>query len=301
MVILKRKDKIDFYVHASHFDSYTAEDIVRAMDTRKTDIIGLAGYNRDIFDDVRREFDKLKKPFHVKNDSLAIKITDEKNQDKYVLRIGEYENEEGFHLLVFGNQKKIKPKGEVRKNIDSALSTGSFTVLDHPPVAPNYSDITKEKEDFLSKLCGDYNNKIALEWNGYSIPKLRNVIDKIVCAPLRLIKGKDIRFSDTNKKLEDFEEILKKNSINCPIIADTDLHARKKKDLYLIGTANTEVEVRKSNGGDLRESLKEKIFNLDYEIKKGYVSVPHFIFSYAFPVAISQISEALKEKIRARG
>lgn len=295
-------EKIDFHVHP-RFRSYNAKKVVEAMYARDIDIVGLAGYNKDIFDDTRKEFDKLRKPFKVTNDSLAIKIADEGCGDKYILRIGEYENKGGFHLLVFGNQKGIKQNEELRKNIDAALSTDSFAVIDHPFVALNYADITKEKEDFLFKLCKDYNNKIALEWNGYSIPLLRKGIDKLFCSPLRLI-GKNIKFSDTNKKLEDFSEILKQNKINCPIIADTDLHARNREDLYLIGTVNIEIDVKdfeKESGNSLQKSLKEKVFNLEYKINKDYVPCNHFIFSYLIPVGISQVSEGLNRKIRPRG
>jgi hypothetical protein len=294
------KEKIDFHVHP-HFENYTAKDVVDAMYKKDIGIVGLAGYNEDIFDSVRREFDKLEEPFKVASDSLAIKIRDEQNREKYILRITEYENKEGFHLLVFGNPKKIKPQNEVRKNIEAALSTDSFAVLDHPFVASNYSDIGREKEDFLFKLCKEYSNRIALEWNGYCIPFLRNSIDKLACLPLRLFMGKETRFGDVNKKLEAFEETLKENSINCPVIADSDLHARKKNDLCFIGTANIETFIEKRSGKALQQSLKKRIFSLEYNIKKGYVSITHFLLSYAFPVAISQISNDLKEKIRARG
>ena len=254
------KAKIDFHIHP-HFNSYNAESIVEAMYARGIDIVGLAGYNRDIFDDIRKEFDKLQNPFKVTNDSLAIKVTNEDDKERYILNVGEYENKGGFHLLVFGNQKGIKQKEGLGKNIEAALSTDSFAVIDHPFVALNYSDISKENEDFLFGLCKDYNSKIALEWNGYSIPLLKKGIDKLFCSTLRLI-GENIRFSDTNKKLENFSGILKQNKINCPVIADTDLHARSKNDLDLIGTANIEIDIadfEKESGKALQKSLKEKI------------------------------------------
>ncbi len=315
--------KIDFHVHP-HFKNYNSKAVVDAMSARKVDILGLAGYNKDTFDENRRIFDELEErygeKYSVENDNLIIKIKDKSINKKYsILRVGEYNNKEGFHLLVFGNQKGIKEGSPIEENIEAALSTDSFVVLDHPFIAQHcaekrkggivdrtlsllldYADIDKKKEDFLFRVCEKYSGNIAIEWNGYPIPSLRNVIDKSL-QPLRLLRIEEIRFEDINKKVESLEEKLRKGGKNCPLVADTDLHAPYKKDLLLIGTANIKADVDVESGSVLQKSLKEKIFFHDYEINKGYVPISHFIISYAFPVLLGNLSKTLKERIRPRG
>ena len=69
--------KIDFHVHP-HFKKYDARAVVDAMSARKVDILGLAGYNKDTFDENRRIFDELEErygeKYSVENDNLIIKL-----------------------------------------------------------------------------------------------------------------------------------------------------------------------------------------------------------------------------------
>ena len=289
--------KIDFHVHP-YFEGYDALSIVEAMERNRIDVVGLAGFNRDIFDIVRWQFNDLSMQFKVESDSLAIRLT-RGSEEGYILRVGEYESREGFHLLVFGKQRGIRAGEEIRRNIDSALSDSSLIAIDHPLVAPNYADINAEREDFLFNLCEQYSNKIALEWNGYCIPELREGINTALL-PVRLA-GRDIRFGDVNQQLEVFEERLEIEKINCPMIADSDLHARFPRDLEWIGTANIEARIDGTSGLSLQKSLKDRIFAHDYSLEEGYVSKTHFIFSYGLPVIMGRIGNRLRETIRPRG
>ena len=296
--------KIDFHVHP-HFENYSSKALVDAISNNNIDVVGLAGYNEDRFDEYRREIEKLNSFGFLKvtSDDLAIKAEDEYSKDKhYFPRIGEWETEEGFHMLVLGNQQNIKQKGKIVENIEKALESESLVVIDHSFVGHSgkglfnqYADISKEQEKILYSLCKKYDSKIALEWNGYNIPSFRKSIGF-------LSRPFGIEFSDINKKLEDFEIELQKEDINCPIIADSDVHARSAKDLDLIGKANIEMKDEIiASGKHLQTYLIKKIFNREYKSNKEYVPGSHFIFSYAIPAIAGSFSEKLKAKIKPRG
>lgn len=292
--------KLDIHIHP-YFREYGAEDLVRAMHTTKTNAAGLAGFNRDIFDEIRERFEKIdKRDFRVNSDRLVMKVEDNSKNEIYFPRTVEYKNKEGFHIIVVGGQKNLVEDALIKKNIEEALKQESLVIIDHPFVALTHQDIDKEKEEFLLKLCEEYSGRIALEWNGYCVPLLRNGIDKLFCAPLR-IAGKNIKFSDVNKKLEDFVENIEKEGINCPIIADTDLHARSAKALGLIGKASIEADIKAESGRVFIDSLKEKVFLRDYKINKGYVDPFHFIFNYGIPVMLGKISKKAYESMKPRG
>ncbi|MFH1248645.1 MAG: hypothetical protein V1660_00645 [archaeon] len=290
--------KIDFHVHP-YLEQYGAKDIVKAMQKRSIGATGLAGFNKDIFDNLRRRFE-TESSIRSDSDSLMIETTDQAGNKLYFPRISEYQNKEGFHILVMGNQKDICQDAPIKKNIENALTNDSFVVIDHPFVALNYSDIQKNKSDYLFSLCKEYSGKIALEWNGYCIPILRNSIDKILCSPLRIM-GRDIEFGDVNKKLEDFVSKTKGEGLNCPLIADTDLHARSASDLCLIGTSNINADVKSNSGKEFIDSIKQKIFSSDYSITKDYVQTSHFILSYGIPVMLGKINKRIGESMMPRG
>lgn len=291
--------KIDFHVHP-YFENYDGEDVVRAMSKRNVGIAGLAGYNRDVFDFNRNILENLKfKQFKVESDYLAVRVKDSEGKGFYFPRIGEYENKEGFHLLVLGSQKRIRQKASLEENIAGALWEDSFPVIDHPFVDLGYYDISKEKEEILFDLCRKYSGKVALEWNGYCVPLLRGTLDLLV-SPSAFF-GNRMRFGNVNEKLENFSKMIENKGINCPVVPDTDLHARNKSDLMLIGTSCIDADIDVSSGRAIRDSVKLKVFSGDYELQKGYVPCPHFLLSYALPVTLGRISKKFYEKMLPRG
>jgi len=287
--------KIDFHTHV-HFENYNPEKLLEAMKRNNIRAAGLAGYNRDSYWDNILAFKKA--GLNVEFDDLLCKV--KKDGDFfYFPRINEWENKDGFHLLVLGNQKGLSRGNCLEKNIEKALENECLPSIEHTFVNINYADISKKQEEIVLKICEKYNGKIAIGWNGYSIPCLKKAIDVII-SPARLI-GKDIRFSDTNAKLENFHKYLSYNKINCPIIADTDLHARYEKDLNLIGTSDTDILVRTDGGKGFRDSFKQELFSGGYTINKGYVPIKHFMVSYAIPWVLGNLSKEFHIKLRPRG
>lgn len=191
-------------------------------------------------------------------DSQAVRIKKEGKQ-YYILRAAELETNENFHIITIGGDT-IKPYQPLYKMVEQAINQDLIVVLDHIFVSNKFlgTEIDKEEERKVRKVCRRYSGEVALEWNGYCIPWVRE-----------LLGGKDV-----NSKIIKLSETMKKHGYNVPVVADTDLHARSKRALNMIGTARIISEINLGSGKDIVKSVKNNIFSKKYE--NVYDTVPFF-------------------------
>jgi len=165
-----------------------------------------------------------------------------------------------WHILSIGITE-IKSVA-VEDIIEEILERGGLPIIDHPFADPQrrFRDIDKKKELELICLCQKYKGRIALEWNGYSLPKIR-----------KLLPG----YGNTNLKTEKLAEKL-----NLPLVPTTDLHCKSKRLLKEIGTAFIEIPVKDMDYGKLLTSLKKNILSQNFKTHKDYVPLRHFLEAY---------------------
>jgi hypothetical protein len=208
----------------------------------------------------------------------------------------EYNTSENIHLNFIGNTENVEPKMNIFKVIDQMLQRKCVVTLDHPGVdAMNpYLPINKRTEDILNRVCERYKSNIAIEFNGYCIPKiwdmLRETYKKL---------GKSKSFKTINKKILKLkslrrldDRILDKNPnefarelasrYNIPYYASTDLHARDKELTQDIATAYVEFN-GKFNGNPI-ESLSNNLKNKQLENHEDYVTTGHIWKAFGWHV-----------------
>lgn len=275
---MKQKN-IDLHVHP-FLGRNSLKDVVEAMDERRLDVLGLESLDSSLYPYVVNEAKKIcPQPIF---DSSGVRLP----TGKYLLNAREYNTKERFHIITIGYSLDTANKNtEIRKIIDKGLENNALIVLDHPFVdnvkTKTAGHISEEMEDSLEKLCKEYSGKITLEWNGYCIPWIRSVLKSGLNA-----LGFDIRYSDVNKKAEELSEKLRAEGYNVPVVADTDLHARNRRQLKEMGKARITAYIEGECGRDIVNSIKEKIFNRDYENVKEYVSSAHLLKSFCIPILI---------------
>ena len=294
---------IPFKLGHSEYASYQPEDVLSAMQANKVNVLGIAGYNEDKFIDNCLKFAELTgEGFRTEADSLLLKVTDPKinsvkEREFYFPRINEWSTAEGFHLIIWGYQDKIKPDTEVRRSIDTALAKDCFVGIAHSFVDSSMRDISLPKQMLLFDLCKEYDGKIALEWNGYCIPGLRKFVDSVD----KIVNRSRVNgFGDVNSELMGFNTDLSKQGINCPVYASSDLHVKIERDLAYIGRACTYAATFREikTGKDLQGIFKSRLFNSESPIKTGYVSKDHFINAYAIPWAFEKLSKKMHTILR---
>ncbi len=103
--------------------------------------------------------------------------------------------------------------------------------------------------------------------------------------------GLDVKYHDVNQKAEELSQKLKIEEYNCPIVADTDLHARTKRHLKNIGTARIRTETSGESPRDIVDSIKKNIFENKHENVKKYVSSLHLLEAFCFPILFQSYFE----------
>ncbi len=271
------KSNIELHVHP-FLGRNSLVDVISAMEDTRLDILALEGFNESIYpyivEQIRKEF-----PFS-QIGNAGVKL----HKGKYLLNAREYDTHERLHVLTVGySDDSAKPNTEIRKIIDNGLKNSALVVLDHPFIDNAYTKtaghIPEGLEQELEKLCREYSGNIALEWNSYCIPWMRCVLKH----GLNLV-GEEILYPDVNQKAEELSEKLKQQGYNCPIVADTDLHARNRRHLQKMGTARIIAEVKGETSADLVASMKKSIFEGNYENIKRYVSAFHLLRAFCLPI-----------------
>ncbi len=272
-----KKANIDLQVHP-FLGMNSLTDVVEAMDYTKLDVVALESLNSNLYPRILKDVER----FYPKsrNDSAGVKLLN----GKYLLNAKEYNTKENLHVLTVGYSSNTATlKTEIRRVIDEGLKNDAFVLLDHPLIdnkkTKTAGHISKDLEEDLEKLCREYSGQIAVEWNGYCIPWMRRVLK----SGLNLA-GFNIQYHDVNKKAEELSERLKAGGYNVPVVADTDLHARKKRHLKYMGTSRIIIDVEGESGKDIVKSMKKNIFEGRYENVKRYVSSSHLLEAFCFPI-----------------
>lgn len=268
---------VELHVHP-FLGRNTLADVIEAMDRTKLDIVALESLDSPLYPYLVQEARNLHPT--MTSDSAGIRLPN----GKYILNAGEYDSSEGFHVLTVGySSDKTTPLPEIRRIIDKGLSNGALILLDHPFVdnkkTKTAGHISEELEKQLEKLCIEYPDQIALEWNGYCIPWMRSVLKLGLNAA-----GLNIHYHDVNKRAEELSEKLKVKGYNIPVLADTDVHARTKKHLLVMGTSRFITDVEGESASDILQSMKKNIFGGNYQNIKNYVSMLHLLRAFCLPI-----------------
>ena len=281
------KVEIDFQVHP-FLGMNTIKDVIDAMYWAKLDVVALESLDSCLYPRVIKEAKEIYP--NMDYDSVGIKLPNR----RYLLNAREHNTKENFHILTIGySSNRVNKDTEIRKVIDEGLENNALIILDHPFVDNNYpriyknkeiklktaAHISEEKRIELEVLCKEYSGNIALEWNGYCIPWMR----KGLMLGLNML-GVGLRYSDVNKEAEKLSERLKSYNYNVPLVADTDLHARKKKHLDYMGAARIITDVEGETGKEIMKSIKKNIFERKYENVKRYVSASHLLEAFCIPI-----------------
>jgi len=271
-----------------YFKAYGLEEIVQAMEKNKLNVIALEYLDGAAFSDVKTECDKLSKSnkkYIIDSDSLAVRIEKEGKQF-YILKAAELSTEDknigyGFHIITVGaDTNNIKPYQPIRTMIDSALEQDAFVILDHPLANKDEfrKKISKGAEEEIRKICKEYSDHLALEWNGYCISWLKKI----------LLGG------DVNEDIIKLSQELADEGYNNPIVTDTDNHARKVEALDAIGTGRIKSYINLTSGRNIIDSLNRNIFSCRYENTYEPVSLLHFVKYFGAPYIFRKFVERLR-------
>lgn len=281
------ESKIDLHVHP-FFERYGLDAVVKAMDKKGMDCIGLPQLDKNIYPYVQQQAKEYNNAFL---DEKGVMIPDR----KIIFDAKEYNTKEGFQLLTVGGAVE-SPQApaymETRKIIDEGLEQDALVVFDHPFADNVYTktagNISDEKAKEVEDICKEYPGKIAMEYNGYSNPLVRKMIKwGFNTGPLFWLLQKSpglpeekIGYSDINKKALELSEKLSGEGYNVPIVADTDLHARRKHSLNKMGTACFRTNVSYESASQALAGIKENIFNGDYRNSYNTVGMFHLGRTY---------------------
>jgi hypothetical protein len=268
---------IDLHIHPM-LENYKIPDIVSAMNKTGLDIIALEALDKSIFYQVAFSTE-INYPYS-QEDSAGIRMPD----GKIFLNAREYNTKEGLHIHTIGySMDDATPKTEIRKIIDNALAHDAFVLLDHPFVdngkTRTAGHIDSKLENTLTNICKEYSGEISLEWNAYCIPWMRQTLKHVLN-----VFGTDIKYHDVNKKAEELSINLAEEGYNVPIVADTDLHARRKSHLNYMGTSRIITKIEGETPRQVVSSMKKNIFDGNYENVKRNVSAMHLIDAFGLPV-----------------
>lgn len=276
------KANIDLHVHPIY--GFSPSDIFYAMSRTGLDAIAISAYNKNTFPEVAQ---KLK-------DSSSKAIADNKGviaHDNVIFNAREYNTKEGLHVLTVGHSFETPEDTEIRKIIDTALENDALILLDHPYVdnkeTRTAGHISPDLASELEKICSEYSEDIAIEWNAYCIPWMRAVLKTGLN-----IAGKKTDYHDVNKMAIILSEHLKeKFGYNIPVIASTDLHARKPRDLLKMGTSRIITDIEGKYPEELLASMKKNVFAGNYEAVCRYVSGWHLLSSFCLPIVLPKFYE----------
>lgn len=278
------KIQIELHVHP-YFENYSMLDLVNAIDAAGLNVVALQKLGGKFYDEVRKLADGLKTHgYKVDSDDIAIKLERDSKQI-YILRSAEIPTSDGFHLLTIGHDI-FPPYLPMRNIIYQALEGGCFVVWDHPFANARYPmfPVSKRRRDEIERVCKDYNNQMALEWNGYCLRQYWGML-----GPFGL---------DANRKVLEFSEMLKQQGYNIPVVTDTDLHGRDKNSLREMGRARLIADIDTTSGRDIVQSLRNSVFTGSHQNTYRTVSLRHFILYFMIPLFLEM---AFGVDLRSRG
>ena len=268
---------IELHVHP-FLENNSIVDVVEAMSQRELDVLALESLDASLYPKVVEEMKKHYSSLRIDDAGVTL------SNGLHLLNAREYNTKEGLHVLTVGySMDDATPSTEIRKIIDNGLENCAFVLLDHPFVdngkTKTAGHISHELEEELVSICKEYSGLVALEWNGYCIPWMRKVLKQGLN-----LAGVEVKYSDVNKRAEALSQLLSTQGYNVPIVADTDLHARRKRYLQHMGSGRIIASVRGDTARDIVISMKQKIFRGDYVNQMKYVSSAHLIEAFCIPI-----------------
>ena len=293
-----RNDFIKADLH-THLINVNLEEGIRAAVNNDLDEAAFGSFNYDNFSDTQKEAERLRfKGFDPEIFSNYIIMFKRSKRPFTIIKMVEYGTAENLHVNILGNTDGIKPGMSIFEVLDKAVKK-SLPTLDHIGVDSRnpYMPIHKKTEELIHKICEEYHDRIAIELNGYCIPKvwanLREFYKTLDKSELFMAFNKISNlesFKDLNERIldknpNDFaKELALKYEIPC--YASTDLHARNKKLANDIGAAYVRLEC---NGfDDPVDSLIHNLQNNQYSNHEGYVSVSHVLEAFGQHVILSK-------------
>lgn len=209
------------------------------------------------------------------------------SDDRYVFKGKESLTKEGICVATIGHCDNFDDdKEEVRSVIDRGLLNDALVIIKHPYV-DNYDKLSFEHisnamDADLKTLCREYSGKIAVEWNSYFRPDIRESFRKVFN-----YLGNDIRYSDVNSRASELCDMLKSEGYNVPLIANSDLYARGNDAFYNMGISRISTDVDKGCPKDVLNSIKDNIFSGDYKNSMNYFSKFDVLTSFIIPKILS--------------
>ena len=282
-LVITMKD-IELHVHP-FLGEVNLIDVVEAMDKAELGVAALESFNDSLYGFIVEETKRIY-PLAV-IDSSGVRIPG----GIYILNAREYDTNEKLHVITVGySMDEAVPDTEIRRIIDNGLENNALVLLNHPFVdngkTRTAGHIPNKLEIELEKLCKEYSGQVALEWNSYCIPWMRKFLKLGLNST-----GLRVKYYDVNKKAEELSQKLKLEGHNCPIVADTDLHARNKRHLRNIGTGRIRTETCGESPKEIVDSIKKNIFAGKYENIKKYVSSLLLLEAFCLPVLFPKYFE----------
>ena len=268
---------IELHVHP-FLGKNTLSDVVEAMRAKRLDVVALESLDASLYPQVVEAAEK--ENLLLSKDDAGIKLYG----GGYILNAREYNTKERLHILTIGYAlDEVDQETEIRRIIDKGLIAGALVLMD-PPYVDNCrtktaGHISSELEAELEKICKEYSGQIALEWNGYCIPWIRGGLK-----PILNLLGHETNYYNVNQQAEKLSEKLKIEGYNVPLIADTDLHARSRNHLSLMGTARIIADIEGECAGEILASLRKNIFAGNYQNVKRYVPSSHLLGAFCIPI-----------------
>ena len=187
------KIRVDLQFHPYRGKDYCLFDVLQEMERRNIDCLAFLYYcwEKDVSTSLINQINgRIRENYNIcfLEESVFQFTNIESNQVLSIILGQETEAEnQKWHILSIGAE-------DIRSNsvdgiIEEILKKGGLPIIDHPFADPQrrFRDISKEKEKELIDLCSIHKGKIALEWNGYSLPQIRKLL---------------LGCNDTNKKTE---------------------------------------------------------------------------------------------------
>jgi hypothetical protein len=270
---------IELHVHP-FLGKNTLVDVVQAMRNNDLDVLALESLDSSLFPHVLEEAKQIYT--HLQSDHSGIKLPD----GRYLLNAREYNTKENLHVLTVGySMNKATPETEIRKVIDKGLAHKALVILDHPFVdnakTNTAGHISGELEQELGKICREYSGQIALEWNAYCVPWVRCGLKHVLN-----LAGFGIKYHNVNKKAEELSAKLKEQGYNVPVVADTDLHARNRRLLQMMGKARIITNIEGETPAQVVSSIRSNIFKGDYKNinEKSVPFFSHLLSAFCLPI-----------------
>jgi hypothetical protein len=291
------KANVELHAHPGKMLDKHFLDIMSAIEKNKLDIVALSGMNESIYEKVCEQTYKsyvgdsddgfIPVPLIGHKDEAGIRIDDVNGKSRFLLNAREQDTHEGFHVLTIGySMDTVSKYISIDTLIDASLKHDALVIISHPFVDTGNSKtaghIGHDSHRELARISKKYAGQIALEWNGYCLPGVRNIIKFAVN---KMNKEDIMQYHDVNKKVEEFSALLWTcHEQVVPVVTGTDLHARNVYSLNAIGTSRIIVDVEGDSASEIVHSMKENIFSNRYENTREYAGLMHWTFAYGLPL-----------------